>query len=129
VFTTVDSPPCVYDKYAPDFGFNQSCVATDVQNTLTHELGHAFGLDHTTYAGSTMNATAPAGETSKRSLDQGTSQFICDVYPKGAPARDCVISTVDQELGQKAGCSATSAAPFGAFAVLGWALMRRRRKA
>jgi hypothetical protein len=83
LFTTVDSPPCAASAPKPD------CVATDVQNTLTHELGHAVGFDHTTYPGSTMQATAPIGETSKRTIDQGTAGGFCAVYPRGAPTPDC----------------------------------------
>lgn len=101
VFTTVDAPPCARPN------FHQGCVATDVENTLTHELGHALGLDHTTRPGSTMNPTAPGGETSKRILDQGSQQFVCDTYPQGLPPRDCIILTPDSPnvLGKEAGCT------------------------
>ena len=61
VFTTVDVPVCTG---APA----QTCVATDVQNTVTHEAGHLLGLDHTDRAHSTMNASAPLGETSNHPL-------------------------------------------------------------
>lgn len=121
VFTTVDSPPCVHPVYS------QSCIATDVENTMTHELGHALGLDHTTFPDSTMNPSAPAGETKKRSLDEGSRDFICEVYPKDAPARDCVITPVNEVLGDSAGCSAATAAPLAPLALWGWALLRRRR--
>lgn len=84
VFTNVDAPPCPTDKPASD------CVATDIQNTLTHELGHAIGLDHTTAKGSTMSPTAPIGETSKRTIDMGTAQGFCTIYPRGAPTPSCV---------------------------------------
>jgi len=74
VFTTVDSPPCLGLQ-------TQSCVAYDIQNTMTHEFGHSLGLDHTVYPGSIMNPSATVGETSKRTIDNGSKQFICDVYP------------------------------------------------
>jgi hypothetical protein len=120
IFTTVDSPPCVKPNY------NQSCVATDVQNTLTHEAGHMLGLAHTLYPGSTMNPTAPPGETSKRVLDPGTANFTCAAYPKGQPSKDCVIiaETTPETLGPvKTGCSAAG----GALPMLVLLLRRRRR--
>ncbi len=119
VFTTVDAPPCV------DRNYHQGCVATDVENTITHELGHALGLDHTGALGSTMNPSAPPGELSKRSLDPGTHQFVCDVYPRGAPPRDCVIEPLEEQLGKSASCNAVGGSSFllaltaGALAVAG----------
>ncbi|MBX5484891.1 MAG: matrixin [Myxococcaceae bacterium] len=125
LFTTVDSPPC------PMGGpFTEQCVATDVQNTFTHELGHAFGLDHTDEEGSTMFRSAPAGETSKRVLDSGTRQFLCDVYPKNAPPKDCVISVAQSELGEAAGgcgCSEAGAPPLLIGLAL-WVLRGRRSR-
>ena len=40
----------------------------DVQNILTHELGHALGLDHSTNTEATMYGSAERGETKKRDL-------------------------------------------------------------
>src|SRR5215472_6740593 len=44
-FTTADAPPCTTT-------FSQSCVAWDIQATMTHEFGHSLGLDHTSYSSS-----------------------------------------------------------------------------
>ncbi len=127
VFTTVDAPPC------PQGFYTQSCVATDVQNTFTHEIGHLLGLDHTARAGSTMNPSAPAGETSKRLIDSGTRQFVCDAYPKGRPSRDCVINPIPPSLGSAAGstpfgCAAVGSAPgMAALLALAFSLRRGRR--
>jgi hypothetical protein len=83
LFTTVDSPPCKSGAPATD------CVATDTQNTLTHELGHAIGLDHVDGSGSTMSPTSPEGETSKRVIDPGTAEGFCAIYPRMGPSTGC----------------------------------------
>ncbi|MBK7858508.1 MAG: matrixin [Archangiaceae bacterium] len=122
IFTTVDAPVCL------NRNFSQSCVAWDVQNTVTHEVGHMMGLDHTLYVGSTMNPTAPPGETSKRLLDVGTRSFVCDAYPKGGVSKDCVIQTSTGELGAAyKPCGCGSAGGLLLFPALMVASRRRRR--
>jgi len=81
--TIVDSPPC-------SGTLSTSCVANDVQNAATHEIGHFLGLAHSPDPSSTMYASEPIGETSKRVLDSGSKQFVCDVYPSGHPSQDCL---------------------------------------
>lgn len=118
LFTTVDSPPCT----GPD---QPTCVATDVQNTVTHELGHALGLDHSPDPRSTMFAGADRGETSKRVLDDGSLEFVCAVYPASGPTRDCDGSPLDVGAGGGGSCGAAPVAPFGLLAA--WLRLRRRR--
>jgi uncharacterized protein (TIGR03382 family) len=116
--TIVDSPPCSLG------GISTSCVANDVQNATTHELGHLLGLDHSPDSASTMYATEPLGETSKRVLDSGSKQFVCDVYPAGQASRDCTSN------GGDGGCSsagdASSVAPGGFLLLLALASRRSR---
>ena len=122
LFTTVDSPRCTAPNY------ETSCVAWDIQNTLTHEIGHMMGLDHTSAPGSTMNPTAPPGELSKRMLDPGTRSFVCNVYPSGQPAKDCVVRSVTGQLGNVAvGCGCGTSAGVLLVPALVWLLRRRRR--
>jgi uncharacterized protein (TIGR03382 family) len=103
------------------------CVVTDVQNTMTHELGHALGLDHSPDSYSTMFATADKGETSKRQIDSFSKQYLCDAYPSVGIPRDCVAlraptSRLGAEYaGTPLGCAAapgSAAMPLLAMAVL-----------
>jgi len=98
--TVVDSPPC-----SPG-ALSTSCVANDVQNAMTHELGHFLGLAHAPDPSSTMYANEPLGETSKRVLDSGSKQFVCDVYPAGRASIDCSASSGGGG-GSSSGCSST----------------------
>ncbi|MDP1829994.1 MAG: myxosortase-dependent metalloprotease, MXAN_2677/MXAN_2678 family [Archangium sp.] len=117
LLTTVDSPVCV----APNF--NLTCVASDIQNTMTHEAGHLLGLTHSPDPASTMALRAVPGELSKRVLDADSTRFICNVYPAGKAARGCQ-EAFDGELGKAAGCATM---PGAALAVLALLLARRWR--
>jgi hypothetical protein len=84
----------------------------DLQNALTHELGHFIGLDHTCYLGgmapnetddvgnpvplctsalartdaiqeSTMFPSATARDIDKRTLSADDQKAVCDIYPLG----------------------------------------------
>jgi hypothetical protein len=124
VFTTVNSPPC-----AQNGPYLQTCVATDIQNTMTHEIGHMLGLDHTDNAGSTMLSSAPVGETSKRSIDSGTASFICTVYP---PGKTYSVQKLETGGGNALGGCSTGglAGPWvsGLLALQGLSRLRRSRK-
>ena len=89
--TIVDSPPC-----SPS-ALSTTCVANDVQNAATHEFGHFLGLDHSPDPSSTMYANEPIGETSKRVLDSGSKQFVCDVYPQGGASQGLLGELGDRE--------------------------------
>lgn len=103
----------------------------DVQEIATHEIGHAFGLDHSLDPTATMYASAFAGETSKRDLAQDDIDAIQHLYPPG-----CCKHTVAGDLLTKIGCEiggleapgAAAAAALG-LALAAFAIVRKRRRA
>jgi hypothetical protein len=61
----------------------------DLRNTMTHEVGHFVGLDHTPISEATMYASAAEGETKKRTLEQDDIDGICHIYPTGDQDVEC----------------------------------------
>jgi hypothetical protein len=124
LFTAVDGPKCTGAEPVPG-----TCVEYDIQNTLTHELGHALGFDHVMNPASTMFASADIGEVSKRIIDSGTLRGFCTVYGKMKDG-ECVASS-EQPLQPPApvtgGCSAAPPSPL-LLALLMGPLARRRRR-
>ena len=57
----------------------------DIQGALTHELGHALGMDHSGTATATMFATTTRGSKRLRSLTEDDRAFLRDVYPAEVP--------------------------------------------
>ncbi len=50
------------------FDNNGESASYDIQNVMTHEVGHMLGLGHSDVYDATMYKEGPVGETSKRSL-------------------------------------------------------------
>jgi hypothetical protein len=128
----------------------QSCLS-ELKNTLTHELGHLLGLEHTCLAPgdplridgngnpvpsctSSMNNTAitgatmfnyqQCGESTKESLEMDDINGICAVYPTAKDPGTC------EPVGDGSGCCDTGGHPGGSL-VLGLVVLtrfwRRRR--
>jgi MYXO-CTERM domain-containing protein len=101
----------------------------DLQNALTHEMGHVIGLDHTCYLqppplidnngnptpdcadampdvlATTMFPSANPGDTDKRTLAPDDQQAVCEIYPAASDPQNCAppMSSTLQ------GCSACAA--------------------
>lgn len=113
-------------------------LSVDLQNVLTHEVGHFFGIAHSDVRGSTMVAISPRGETDKRIPRTDDVEAFCAVYPPGSLPSSCDPEPnggldLDCEDGDDGGggCSVSAESrPAGTwFALLGatLALVLRRR--
>jgi hypothetical protein len=118
----------------------------DLQNALTHEVGHLIGLDHTCYIPSatvprpldntgnplvycsdadadvratTMFPSAEPGDLEKRTLGADDLQALCDIYPVENDPMKCVPIVDDNG----AGCQCSAAATQGRSGVVGLALL------
>ena len=108
----------------------------DLENVVTHELGHYLGLAHSTDPDATMFASAIAGETIKRDLADDDVAGICEVYPPGQPAGECDYTPRGGlTLHCEEGCSVAAVGSRGgsgagawmvAFAALWWSRRRWR---
>jgi MYXO-CTERM domain-containing protein len=122
----------------------------DLQNTLTHELGHLHGLEHTCLADrdpprvddqgnpvprclsttdpkivdATMYNFQDCDETKKRTLEADDIAAICAIYPTADDPKTC--APVDDPTG----CCSTGGAPAGPLLLAAGtaALLVRRRK-
>jgi hypothetical protein len=65
----------------------------DVENTITHELGHLLGFAHVSDAAATMFADSPEGETEKRTLEADDINAVCTIYPTGGPTPGVDVPT------------------------------------
>lgn len=112
VFTDTDDP---------------AATQADVENTLTHELGHLIGLAHVDDPEATMFAMSLPGDLDKRTLSADDRDGLCWVYPEGrlTPSAPRIPGS-----GVTSGCAIGRARSGAALAVLlsglAWLLRRRR---
>lgn len=62
------------------FANNGNSDVHDIQNAMTHEIGHMLGLGHSTDAEATMYSGAVIGETKKRTLDVDDRLGVGEIY-------------------------------------------------
>lgn len=106
----------------------------DLENVLTHEVGHFLGLAHTDRFGSVMDAGSPIGDTDNRILRTDDRNGICAIYPPGADLGACDFAPrggFDESCVGEGGCVAgPGPSPGWAWVallfVVGW---RRRTRA
>ena len=74
------------------YSTTQAAGTFDIEGTLTHELGHAIGLDHSGVVTATMFATAVRGSRRLRTLTEDDRAFAREVYPSDPAQPSGVIS-------------------------------------
>jgi hypothetical protein len=128
---------------------NPTLCKAELQNTLTHELGHLHGLEHTCYIGtnpmwvdnlgnpvpacrpgldppqianSTMYPTQTCGEVSKEMLSPDDIQAICEIYPTNQDPNTC-----DHVRTHSGGCCSASGPgsdrPWASLLLAGWTVL------
>ena len=119
-YFTCDKQPgwAACTSYAQD-----GCYFMDLQNTVTHEVGHFIGLAHVcepsqgnctqSLAGITMFPSTAPGDVEKRSLAQDDVDGVCAIYPQHHSS---------------GGCASGGAAPAATALLLAAAALWRRRR-
>ena len=95
----------------------------DLENTVTHEVGHLLGLDHSSEPEATMFFNSPEGEIAKRSIEDDDWQGLCCLYcsdQSHVPGNQCAgeewMCAEEQGLldgSPQGGCQAASPYGFG----------------
>jgi hypothetical protein len=95
--------------------------AVDLENVVTHEAGHFFGLGHSQVRTATMSARATVGETIKRDLSEDDRAGLCAIYGR-LPEPVCSEADYTPRHGfspacgpdpQRSGCAVASSGPRG----------------
>lgn len=123
----------------------------DLQNAVTHELGHVIGLDHTCYLdppplidnngqptpdcvrappdvlATTMRSSSKAGDVDMRDLAPDDQRGVCEIYPASQDPMTCGPDAADSS-----GCSCAAGGPTApaaaSFVLVAAAFLVRRRR-
>lgn len=70
---------------AVDYPWSIGGTSLDIQNSATHEVGHACGLGHSSVTEATMFGKTSSGETIKRTLHDDDLAGLDTIYGSGGP--------------------------------------------
>ncbi len=89
----------------------QACVKNDLQAIMTHEIGHAIGLDHVKRPSSLMYESDTGGTLEKRAIDPGSITGFCHIYPRNEATPACseeqaLSAPRPETVAETEGCSA-----------------------
>lgn len=115
-----------------EFAIDGDPDAYDAQQSLTHEVGHLLGLDHSMDEDAVMFADSLPGEVHKRVLHKDDEDGLSTSHPKGAPpSKDgCTTQPYTPTPAPSGGC-AGSGPPMGDvwLVLVAWvACLGRRRR-
>jgi len=77
----------------------------DLHNSMTHEFGHALGLEHSDDLEATMAPTTAMGETKKRDINDDDAQGFTTLYPAGYDGTNNTTDVTDSENNSNGGGS------------------------
>ncbi len=86
-------------------------IDIDLRNTMTHEVGHFLGLDHSQNTEATMYRSADRGETKKRNLHEADLNGLCHIYRDSNTTTPAGGSGTNGRSDRGCACNATSGSP------------------
>jgi hypothetical protein len=83
----------IFNSQSP-FATGGASGARDIQDMLTHELGHVLGLEHSPIAAATMYPFGVAGQSSARTLETDDLAGLRALYGEPDPAAGAITGRV-----------------------------------